>query len=74
MEITLTAEQETQLSQMAARVGKGAEELASEVFRRGLAEEAQFLAAVELGRTVARRGDFVDQADVWAGVERALEG
>jgi hypothetical protein len=44
MEIHLTAEQETQLSQIAALEGKGADELAREVFLRGLDAEASRLA------------------------------
>jgi hypothetical protein len=36
MEIHLTAEQEVQLSQIAAQEGKGADELAREVLLRGL--------------------------------------
>jgi len=37
MQINLTAEQEAQLSEIAAHEGKGADELAREVFSRGLA-------------------------------------
>jgi predicted transcriptional regulator len=72
MQISLTAEEEVQLSQLAAQEGKATEDLAHEVFSRGLAAEAHFHAAVKLGQDAARRGDFVDQADVWTGVEDAL--
>jgi predicted transcriptional regulator len=73
MQISLTIEQEAQLSQIAAQEGKTADELAQEVFSRGLAAEAKFLAAVRVGQDAARRGDFVEQSDVWAGVEQVLE-
>jgi predicted transcriptional regulator len=73
MQLTLTLEQEAQLSQMAAVEGKPADDLAREVFSRGLAAEAHFLAAVKAGQEAARRGDFVPQAEVWAGVEQVLE-
>ena len=72
MEIHLTAEQADQLAQLAAQEGKGADELAREVFGRGLAAEVHFIAAVEIGKDAARRGDFVEQSEVWAGVEEAL--
>ena len=45
MEINLTAEQEAQLSQIAAREGKGADELAREVLLRGLDLEATPIAS-----------------------------
>jgi predicted transcriptional regulator len=72
MHINLTAEQEEQLSQIAAHEGKGADELAHEVFSRGLAAEAHFISAVKLGQDAARRGDFVEPSEVWAGVEQIL--
>ncbi len=73
MEVSLTAEQEAQLSQLAAQEGKDADELAREVFSRGLAAEAHFIAAVKIGQDAARRGDFVEQSEVWAGVEQSLQ-
>jgi hypothetical protein len=73
MQINLTAEQEAQLSQIAPHEGKGADELAHEVFSRGLAAEAHFLAAVKHGQDAARRGDFVEPSEVWAGVEQILK-
>lgn len=45
MEINLTAEQAAQLSQIAAREGKGADELAREVLLRGLDLEVTRLAS-----------------------------
>jgi predicted transcriptional regulator len=73
MQISLTHEQEAQLSQIAAQEGKPADELAREVFSLGLAAEAKFLAAVKIGQDAARCGDFVEHSDVWAGVEQVLE-
>jgi predicted transcriptional regulator len=72
MQIDLTAEQEAQLSEIAAHEGKGADELAREVFSRGLAAEAHFIAAVKIGQEAASRGDFVEQSEIWAGVEQIL--
>ena len=45
MEITLTTEQEAQLSHIAGLEGKDADELAHEVFLRGLQAEATFIAS-----------------------------
>jgi hypothetical protein len=45
MEINLTAEQEAQLSQLAAQEGKGAHELAREVLLRGLDLEVTLTAS-----------------------------
>jgi predicted transcriptional regulator len=73
MQIHLTAEQEAQLSQLAAEEGKNTDELAREVFSRGLAAEAHFIAAVKIGQDAARRGDFVEQPQVWADIERILQ-
>jgi predicted transcriptional regulator len=73
MEIKLTAEQAAQLSAIAAQVGKGADEVAQDVFLRGLAAEADFIAAVKVGQDAARRGDFIEQSEVWSDVEKLLQ-
>jgi len=73
MQIELTAEQEVQLSQIAAHEGKATEELAREVFSRGLAAEARFLSAVKIGQDAALRGDFVEQSALWADIETILQ-
>jgi predicted transcriptional regulator len=73
MRITLTDEQEAQLSQIAAQQGKARDELACEVFTRGLAAEAHFLDAVRIGQEAAQCGDFVEQSEVWAAIEQVLE-
>lgn len=73
MQIDLTAEQEAQLSQLAAQEGRDANELAREVLSRGLAAEAHFLTAVKTGQEEARRGDFVEASEVWLDVERILQ-
>jgi predicted transcriptional regulator len=73
MEVQLSVEQEAQLARMAARAGRGVDELAREAVDRYLTEEARFHAAVEAGQEAAARGDFVPAAEVWARVERALQ-
>jgi predicted transcriptional regulator len=73
MEVLLSAEQEAELSQLAAQAGRRADELAREVVARYIAEEAQFRAAVQAGLDDADRGNFVPTSEVWAMVERELK-
>jgi predicted transcriptional regulator len=73
MQITLTAEQEAQLSQIAATEGKAADELAREVFSRGLAAEAHFIAAVKVGEEAADRDEFLEPSEVWIAIEKTLQ-
>ena len=73
MELKLTPEQETQLSEVARLEGKATEQLAQELFSHALSEEARFLAAVEEGREAARRGFFLEPDEVWARVEQVLQ-
>lgn len=73
MEVQLTAEQEAQLSRMAAQEGRQVDELAREAMDRYLAEEARFQAGVQVGLEAAARGEFVSASEVWANVERELQ-
>jgi len=70
MQIVVTAEQEALLSQIAANERKNADEVALEVFSRGLVAEARFVAAVKMGQDAADRGDFVEQSELWVRVEQ----
>ena len=73
MEVQLSADQEAQLSRMAAQAGRRVDELAREAAYRYLTEEARFHAAVQAGKEAAARGEFVPQSEVWANVERELQ-
>jgi predicted transcriptional regulator len=71
MEIHLTPEQETQLSQIAANRGRGnADALAQEVLTRFLEEEARFIEAVKLGEAELERGEYLSHAEVGERMER----
>jgi predicted transcriptional regulator len=74
MEVQLTTEQAAQLARVVALAGRPADELAREAVDRYLAEEAHFRVAVQAGLEDAERGDFVPTSEVWAGVERELQG
>jgi predicted transcriptional regulator len=73
MTVQLTAEQESQLSEIAAQAGRAIDELAREAVDRYLAEEARFRSAVQAGVDAADRGEFLSPSEVWARVERELE-
>jgi predicted transcriptional regulator len=73
MEVQLSVEQEEQLSQLAAQVGRGPSDLARDVMERYIEDEAQFRAAVQAGLDDADRGNFVPTSEVWAMVERELK-
>jgi len=72
MQINLTAEQEAQLTQIAAQEGKGAEELAGELLSRYLADEARFIEAVKLGEAALQRGQYLTHEQVGKRLERLL--
>jgi predicted transcriptional regulator len=74
MEVRLSVEQEAQLSLIAGQTGTSADELAREVVERYIAEEAHFRAAVQAGLDDAARGNFIPTSEVWAAVERELQG
>lgn len=73
MDISLTAEQEAQLTELATRSGKAVGELAAEAVARYIDEERRFAEAVKRGIEAADRGDFVTSDEVWARVERVLK-
>ncbi|HYM72031.1 MAG TPA: hypothetical protein VET89_03550 [Stellaceae bacterium] len=71
MDVSLTAEQEALLAELAARDGCTPADLIAEAVARFLDEEAQFVAAVQAG-PAAEEGDFGEGDEVWARVERIL--
>lgn len=70
MEVQLTPEQEAQLAQMAKKAGIDPERLAKDVLLRYLDDEARFLASVERGIAAAERGEFFDEEEMDARIER----
>jgi hypothetical protein len=73
MEVHFTPEQEAQLSQIANHKGTRAEQLVREAALRLLQDDIQFHEGVERGIDAAERDQFVDQAAVWANVEKILQ-
>ena len=71
MEVHFTAEQETQLSQMATHAGTDAERLVKDAALRLLQEEVRFCAAVREGIAQADRGEFIEEEEMDARLARA---
>jgi len=70
MEVHFTPEQESRLHRMASKAGTDPERLVKDVLDRYLDEEARYLAAVEKGIAAADRGEFIEEAEMDARVER----
>lgn len=70
MEVQLTPQQEAQLAEIAIRAGTNPERLAKDVLVRYLDDEVRFLAAVEKGIAAAERGEFIEEEEMDARIER----
>ena len=73
MELHLTPEQQAHLAEIAAREGRGVDEIVREAVARYLDNERRFAEAVRLGIAAADRGEFMEPEEVWAGVEQTLQ-
>jgi predicted transcriptional regulator len=70
MELHLTPEQEAELSKLATRKGRNANELAQEVIGFYLEHEARFIVAVKRGLESLDRGEYVSHEEVGARIDR----
>jgi predicted transcriptional regulator len=73
MEVHFTPEQQAQLAQMATKAGTNPERLVTDVVARYLDEKARFLEAVEKGITTAARGEFIEEEEMDARIERMFQ-
>ncbi len=73
MEVHLTPEQEARLAQIANQSGTNPERLVRDVLVRYLDDEARFLAAVEKGIAAAERGEFIEEEEMDARIERMFK-
>ena len=73
MEVQFRPEQEAQLTQMATEAGTNPERLVKDVLVRYLDDEARFLAAVEKGIVAAERGEFIEEEEMDARIERMFK-
>ena len=72
MEVHFTPEQEAQLAQIANTEGTDAERLVKDAVLQLLAEDARVRASVREGVAQADQGNFIEEADMDARLERML--
>ena len=73
MEVHFTPEQDAQLSQIASRAGTDTERLVKDAVLRLLEQDAWFRAAVREGIAQADRGEFIEEEEMDARIERMLK-
>jgi len=73
MEVQLTPELESRLTHLAAQQGRVADELVQDILTRYLEDEARFLEGVERGIQAAERGEFIEEEEMDARVERMFK-
>jgi predicted transcriptional regulator len=72
MEVHFTPEQEAQLSQIASHAGADTERLVKDAVLRLLEQDARFRAALREGIAQADRGEFIEEEEMDARIERML--
>jgi len=72
MEVHFDAELQGKLSDLAARTGRKEVDVVQAALTRYIEYETDFLEAVELGIAAAERGEFVDEEELKARIERIL--
>ena len=72
MEVHFSPQQEAQIAQIATSAGASAERLVKDAALRLLREDAHFRAAVREGMAQADRGEFIEEEEMDARLERLL--
>jgi len=73
MEVHLPQNQEARLNELAARTGRGTDELVQEAVARLLAYDDWFKEQVQVGIDQIERGEFIEEEEMAARVERLLQ-
>lgn len=73
MEVHLPQNQEAQLNDLSLKTGRGTDDLVQEAVARLLAHNAWFKQQVQVGIDQIARGEFIDEEDMDARVERLLQ-
>lgn len=73
MEVHLNPELQAKLAGLAAKQGRGTNELVEDAPARYVEDETRFLEAVEEGIAAAERGEFVEDEEVWARVQQIVD-
>jgi predicted transcriptional regulator len=72
MEVHLPQQQEARLHDLSVQTGRGTDELVQEAVAQMLAYTEWFQAQVQIGIDQIARGEFIEEADMDARVERML--
>jgi predicted transcriptional regulator len=72
MEVSLPQIQESQLNELALKTGRGTDDLVQEAVARLLAHNEWFRQQVQLGIDQIARGEFIEEDEMDARVERML--
>jgi predicted transcriptional regulator len=72
MEVHLPQNQEAQLNDLAAQTGRRGDDLVQEAVARMLAHNDWFKAQVQIGIDQIARGEFIEEEEMDARVERML--
>jgi predicted transcriptional regulator len=72
MEVHLSPDKQARLQEIATRTGKNAEQIVEEAVDRLLEYDERFIAAVEKGRSSARRGELLEHDEVVERIDRLL--
>lgn len=73
MELHLPQDQEKQLNELAATTGRDAGDLVQEAVARLLAHNGWFKQQVQVGLDQIARGEFIEEEEMDARVERMLQ-
>lgn len=73
MEVHLPQVQETRLDELAAKTGRGTDDLVQEAVARLLAHHEWFAQQVKIGIDQIARGEFIEEEEMDARVERLLQ-
>lgn len=72
MEVHLPLQQEAQLNDLAGRTGRGTDELVQEAVAQLLSSDEHFRRQVQVGVDQIARGEFIEEEEMDARVERML--
>jgi predicted transcriptional regulator len=73
MEVSLPQNQESQLNELALKTGRGTDDLVQEAVARLLAHNEWFKQQVQVGIDQIARGEFIEEEEMDARVERMLQ-
>ena len=73
MEVHLSPNQETRLNELAAKTGRGTDDLVQEAVAKLLAHNQWFKEQVQIGLDQISRGEFIEEEEMDSRVERMLQ-